>query len=125
MEKNLSFNSTVKNIEAVNPLFSRATVYILYTGVNRNNSYISRQAVESSLNTIFNVPVIGEFIEEKDNFGGHGGKLEITDNDIKFISTTKPYGVVPESANIYWENVTEKDGTVNEYLVVEGIYLWT
>lgn len=125
MEKNLKFNSIVKDVKKINPLFSSATVYTLYSGVNRNNSHMSKSVIENSLNSIFNIPIIGEFLEGKNNFGGHGGKLEITDTDVKYVSTTKPYGVVPESANIYWEDVTEKDGSVNEYLVVEGVYLWT
>ena len=49
-----------------------------------------------------------------DNFGGHGGKLEISDKGIKYVETTKPYGVVPESAEIAWEAVTEESGTVRE-----------
>ena len=125
MEKVVKFNATIQDIKRINPLFSRGKVYVLYTGHNRNNSYLSKESVERSLHTIYNIPIVGEFYEEKNNFGGHGGKLEITEEDIKWTMTTIPYGVVPESAEIYWENVTEKDGTVNEYLVVDGIYLWS
>lgn len=123
----MKFNSIVKDVQVkkFNPLFSDAKVYVLYTGHNRNNSYFSKQAILDSLDSIYNIPVIGEYLVEKENFGGHGGKLEITDNDIKYIQTTVPYGVVPSDVNVYWENVTEKDGTVNEYLVLDGVKLWT
>lgn len=123
----MKFNSIVKDVQVkkFNPLFSDAKVYVLYTGLNRNNSYFSKQAILDSLDSIYNIPVIGEFLVEKDNFGGHGGKLEITDNDVKYIQTTVPYGVVPSDVKIYWENVEEKNGTVNEYLVLDGVKLWT
>ncbi len=125
MEKNLRFNSTLTEVKKVNPLFSRGKAYILYEGINRNNSHLGRESIEKAIPSIYNIPIVGEYIEESDNFGGHGGKIEITDTDIKFKVTTKPYGVIPESANIYWEDVTEKDGTVRSYLVADGIYLWS
>lgn len=127
MGTTMKFNSIVKDVQVkkFNPLFSDAKVYVLYTGHSRNNTYFSKQAILDSLESIYNIPVIGEYLIEKDNFGGHGGKLEITDDDIKYIQTTVPYGVVPSDVKIYWEDVVEKDGTVNEYLVLDGVKLWT
>ncbi|WP_144509959.1 hypothetical protein [Bacillus sp. FJAT-22090] len=125
MEKALRFNSEIQSIEKINPLFSRATIRVLYTGHNRNGSYFSKESVESSIGSIYNIPIIGEYIEETDNFGGHGASIEFKDNDIKLVYSTKPYGVVPESAQVYWENVKESDGTINEYLTIDGAYLWT
>ena len=107
------------------PQFTKVKARILYTGENRNNSYITDSAVQKALPTLFNIPIIGEYNESTDNFGSHGGKLEITDEEVKFIQTTVPYGVVPESAEISWETVTEKDGTVRNYLVADGALLWT
>ena len=125
MEKYLKYNSVLTNVEKVNPLFSKAKARILYTGLNRNNSYFTKESVEKSLHTIYNTPVIGEYLVEKDNFGTHGGKIEIQDDSVKYVQTTVPYGVVSSDAKIYWEDVTEDDDTVREYLVVDGIYLWT
>ncbi len=112
------------NIEKINPLFSKVKIRIAYTGENRNNSYISKEAFEKALPTIYNCPIIGEFIEAIDDFGSHGGKIEISDKDIKYIHTTKPYGVINENSEITWEDVVEEDGTVNTYLCATG-YLWT
>lgn len=112
------------NIEKVNPLFSKVKIRIAYTGENRNNSYISKEAFEKALPTIYNCPIIGEFVETVEDFGGHGGKIEISDKDIKYIHTTKPYGVINESSEITWEDIVEENGTVNTYLCVTG-YLWT
>lgn len=125
MKEATRFSVSFENVEKVNPLFSRASVRVLYKGLNRNNSHFSKESIDKALPSIFNIPIVGEFLQDKDNFGGHGGKLEITEDEIKFISTTIPYGLVPESANIYWESVTEKNGEINEYLVVDGAYLWT
>lgn len=117
------------NITEKNPLFSDAKIYVMYHGENRNNSHISKEDVDRAINSIYNIPIVGEFIEddngeEDSNFGGHGGKLIIDDNGAKFIQTTKPMGVVPESANVYWEVVKDEKGRDREYLVVEGALLW-
>lgn len=112
------------NIEEINPLFSKVKIKIAYTGINRNNSYISKDAFEKALPTIYNCPIIGEFIETTDDFGSHGGKIEISDQGIKYIQTTKPYGVINENSEITWEDVIEEDGTINTYLCATG-YLWT
>lgn len=125
MKKTLRFNSIVKEVEQINPLFSKVKIYVMYDGVNRNGSYMSKEAINNALYSIYNIPIVGEYYEDKDNFGGHGGKLELSDEGIKYIVTTKPYGVVPESAEVYWEQVTEEDGQVHDYLVVDGAYLWT
>lgn len=125
MEKILRFEANIQNVEKINPLFSKARIRVLYPGINRNNTNISKEAIEEAIPSLYNIPIVGEYLEEKDNFGSHGGKIEITEDDIKFVQTTKPYGVVAESAKIYWENITENDGTVHEYLVIDGAYLWT
>lgn len=121
----MKFNAAISNIKQVNPLFSECNIKVLYAGANRNKSFISKQSVDRALPTIYNIPIVGEFLEKKEDFGTHGGKVEITDQEIKFVQTTKPYGVVPESATIYWQPIAEKDGVVNEYLIIEGAYLWT
>jgi hypothetical protein len=125
VQKTMRFEFNISNVEKINPLFSKAIVRVAYHGINRNNSYISKETFNKAIPTLFNIPVVGEYLESKDNFGGHGGKLEISDEGIKWIQTTKPYGVVGENAKVYWEEVTEKDGSVHEYLTVDGVYLWT
>lgn len=124
-EKNIRFNSTVTEVEKINPLFSRASIRALYVGCNRNGSHFSKEVVEDAIKTIYNVPIVGEYLEEKDNFGGHGGELVIKDDEISLKVTTMPYGVIPESATVRWEIIQEKDGTYNEYLIIDGAYLWS
>lgn len=108
-----------------NPLFSRAKVFVMYHGKNPNGTIISKDAVERNIHTIKNIPIVGEFSREVENFKGHGGALELDEyGDIEFIHTTSPLGVIPESANVYWEIVKDNKDIEREYLVVDGAYIW-
>lgn len=108
-----------------NPLFSKAKVLVMYHGKNPNGTIISKDAVERNIHTIKNIPIVGEFSREVENFKGHGGALELDEyGDIEFIHTTSPLGVIPESANIYWETVKDSKDIEREYLVVDGAYIW-
>ncbi|QOV08233.1 putative prohead protease [Bacillus phage Kirov] len=123
MGKKLDFQSSISEVKQINPTFSTCKVRVLYTGKNRNMSIITREAVDKALPTIYNIPIVGEFMVENQDYKGHGGKLDL--DSYKFIHTTKPYGVVPESAKYGWETVKGADGQVREYLTIEGCYLWT
>lgn len=113
------------NVKKINPLFSKSSVRVLYTGLNRNNSFFSKEVVEKNIYSMFGIPIVGEYFDDVENFGGHGGKIEVKDDSVEWVHTTLPYGHVPESATIYWEEVTEENGDVNEYLVVDDALLWT
>lgn len=123
MFKSLKFETEISDIKQVNPLFSTCRVKVMYHGENNNGSYISKESTERALPTIKNIPIVGEFSEENGDFKGHGGSIDL--DTYKYIHTTKPYGVVPESATYSWEEVKQWDGTVKEYLVIDGCYLWT
>ena len=86
-------------------------------------SIITKDAVEKALPTLKNIPIVGEYSEENKDYKGHGGAISM--DDYRFIHTTKPYGVVPESATYSWEEVKGRDGTIREYLTIDGCYLWT
>lgn len=118
------FNIEISNVEPVNDLFSKCFIKILYPGLNQNNVYIDKEVANEMAKTLYNIPIVGEFIETVEDFKDHGGRIEITSEDIKFIQTTKPYGFVPEGTEIGWQNVIEADGTTNEYLTCIG-FLWT
>lgn len=123
-KKLLDFTGTkISDVKQINPLFSACKVRVLYTGKNRNMSTISKDAVEKALPSIIGVPIVGEFSMENKDYKGHGGAIDLDSYD--FIHTTKPYGFVPESATFSWEEVKTKDGSIREYLTVDGCYLWT
>jgi len=123
LTKLLDFQASISDVKQVNPLFSTCKVRVLYTGKNRNMSIITKDSVEKALPTLKNIPIVGEYSEENKDYKGHGGKIDL--DSYKYIHTTKPYGVVPESATWSWEDVKARDGSTREYLVIEGCYLWT
>lgn len=120
-KKKLQFESSIVNITPINPSFARAYCRIGYAGRNRNGTYISKEAFENAISTLYYVPVVGEWLKERDNFGGHGGKIEIHNNDVKYIDTTIPYGCVGSKEDINWRWETAEDG--REYFTVD-IFLW-
>lgn len=123
MVKNITTSSLnvkfEKTDEYIHPEFTKVKVYIATYGVNRNRSNITKEAFINALDSLRNIPLVGEFSEQIEDFKGHGGKLEITDDGIKYVQTTKPYGVIPESCNPRWEIINGE-----EYLVCDAI-VWT
>ena len=115
----------IKDSEFQHPEITKAECLVAYHGENRNGSFISRETFEKEavMNSLKGIPVVGEYWEKSDNFKGHGGKLEISDDGIEYVMTTKPYGAVVDP-NPRWAKITEEDGTVHEYLAVD-VYLWT
>ena len=128
IDKKQNFTSKIysQDIEKVNPFFSKVKIYVLYEGLNRNGSYLSRNAIERAIPTLYNIPIVGEYLVEEQNFSGHGAKVvKDEQGEYQMVLSTRPYGVVPESAKIYWETVNEDDGTQRDYLVVDGAFLWS
>lgn len=123
--KNISvnFNFEIKEISEINKSFALAKVAIAYAGRNRNMSAISKDAFEKALPTLKNVPLVGRYDSSEHCFGGHDIKVISENNEVQIVNATTPFGVVPESANQYWEDVIEQDGTVTEYLFTDVI-LW-
>lgn len=110
--------------QSLSPLFSLAKIYVMHTGKNVNGSIISKEAVERNIESIKNIPIVGEYVREDKNFKGHGGELTIEDNDIVYLNTTVPIGVIPQNAETYWEIVTDDYGEEQEYLVVDNALIW-
>jgi hypothetical protein len=118
MKKKLDFQAKISDVETLNPNFSVCKIRVLYTGRNRNMTLITKEAVEKALPTLLNIPIVGEFSQEKGDFKGHGGAIDMDSFD--FIHTTKAYGVVPTDATYEWETVGGR-----EYLTISGCLLWT
>jgi hypothetical protein len=115
-----NFNVQIKEVEKVNPLFSKCKIYICYSDLNRNNSDIPKNVISDALYSLYGVPIVGEFSKSKGDFLDHGGAIEIDENgNYEYVTTTIPYGYINETSEIQWETV---DG--EEYLTATG-YLWT
>lgn len=120
--KSGKFNLDIKS--SLSPLFSVAKIYVMYLGKNPNGSIFEKDVIMRNIESIKNIPIVGEYFREKDNFGDHGGDITVEDDEISFIETTSPIGLVPENAVFKWESVVDKYGEEREYLVVENAYIW-
>lgn len=116
----INYTSDISDIRDIdNPSFARASLLVCYTGRNRNGSYISREAIESAMPTIYNCPVVCNYDIDTDTIGGHDVKYVADDNGtVAMMNMTDGVGVVPESAK--WDFVARKDGDAeHEYLRVD------
>lgn len=126
MEKeniNIVYQSSIDKIVEVNSSFDRGILKVAYTGKNRNKSFISKEAFERSIDTIYNCPVVCNYNRETDSIGSHDVDIVKTSKGMKIVNITQPVGLVPESANYWWEYIEEDNGDVHEYLCVDVI-LW-
>ena len=113
------------NLQPLNPLISRCEIKVLYTGINRNRSFITKEVATKMANSLPGTPIVGEFFYETGDFGDHGQEELVIDKDgVRFVKETVPYGFVPTDAKVWWKNFIDKDGVEREYMVTEG-YLWT
>lgn len=119
------YDSSLTDMQEVNSSFDRATLQIAYAGKNRNGSYISREAFENSIRSIYNCPIVCAYDRETDTLGGHD--VELVNNtgagEYEIVNVTTPVGVIPESAKVFWRMVEEADGTEHEYLCAEAL-IW-
>ena len=121
---NMTYASTLTDLCEVNSSFDRGILRIAYAGANRNHSFISKDAFERSIKTIYNCPIVCNYNRETDELGGHDIELvRDTSGELQIVNSTTPIGVIPESSKVWWGSVTEEDGRQNEYLFAEAL-LW-
>ena len=120
----LTYSSSLSNLCEINSSFDTGVLRVAYTDANRNGSFISKDAYERCIKTIYNCPVVCNYNRDDDSIGGHDSEIVSTeDGGLRLVNITQPVGVIPESANYYWENITEENGSVHEYLCVD-VLLW-
>lgn len=116
------------NINSINPLVSKCEIKVLYVGENRNRSFISKEVAIEMAQTLPGCPIVGYYIENKEDFGDHGEQIIIDGEGVKFKKLTKPYGFVAPDSKIWFQEFQDTDEfgnvTTREYLMTEG-YLWT
>lgn len=119
----IEFSSSLSNVVEVNPSFDSAKLRIAYTGKNRNNSFISKEAFERAIPTMYNCPVVANYIRESDEIGSHDGEfVKDSNGNTKYVNITQPVGMIPESAQYSWE-IVEDNGVIHQYLCTDVI-LW-
>ena len=121
---NLTYASKISDFCKINSSFDKAVLRICYAGKNRNNSYLSKQTIERCIPTLYNCPVVCNYDRDSDTLGGHDIEvIPSTDGTPRIVNVTTPVGVIPESANIWFEDVEEEDGSSHEYLCAD-VLLW-
>lgn len=121
---NLTFSSSIADIVAKNQSFDSCVIRIAYVGENRNKTFISKEAFESALPSIYCCPIVCNYDVASDTLGGHDIELVKDDKGaLKLINATTPIGCIPESAKVWFENYTGDDGIEREYLYAEAL-LW-
>lgn len=118
-------DASIYDLREVNSSFASGKLRVLYTGANRNGSYISREAVEAALPTLYNVPIVCHYMPDENLIGGHDVSLEKDeDGNVDLVNLTEPCGVVPEHAKFRFVNDCDADGNEHEYLEIDGVILW-
>ena len=121
---NMTYASSLTDLREANSSFDYGVLRICYTGENRNHTSISKEALERSIHSIYDCPIVCNYNRDTDSLGGHDIELvRYDDGSMRIVNVTAPIGCVPESARVWFENYTEEDGTENEYLYTE-VLLW-
>lgn len=121
-EKTIVFSSSLDNWREANSSFDVGELRIAYHGKNRNKSYISKEAFEEAIPSIYNCPIVCNYNRESDSIGGHDVEFVKTDNAVKMVNVTQPVGIVPESAEYSWKEIEEPNGETHEYLCVDALF---
>lgn len=123
--------STIKQPEFINltqndmnPGITNCDIKVLYIGENRNRSYISREVATEMAKSLRGTPIVGHYIESKEDFSDHGDQIIIDGEGVKFNKLTIPYGFVATDAKVWFQTFADDEQVEREYLMTQG-YLWT
>ena len=119
----LIFRSSLDNTKEVNSSFDRGVLRIAYHGPNRNGTFISKEAFEAGIPSLFNCPIVCNYDRDADAIGEHDIELVRDERGMRIVNLTEPVGVIPESARVWWETFEEDDGKTHEYLCAEAL-IW-
>lgn len=120
---NVVFKSAIADWTDVNSSFDKGVLRIAYHGKNRNQMFISKKAFNGAIKSVFNCPVVCNYIRETDSVGAHDVDIIKKDGEVRMVNITTPVGVVPESANVWWDEIPEESGEIHEYLCTD-ILIW-
>ena len=114
------------NITPLNPLISKCQIKVCYVGdePNRNRSIITKETAKQMANSLPGCPIVGFFIEEKNDFEEHNRIIDISNGQFKIKDTTRPYGFVDLGAKVWFQKFLDDGMNEREYMMTEG-WLWT
>lgn len=114
--------------DALNPGISKCEIKVLYLGGNRNGSYIDKNTAIQMANSLPGCPIVGAYLENKEDFGDHGHVMTIEDGEVRFSCKTVPYGFVDPAAKVWFQTFIDTDEfgeeIEREYMMTTG-FLWT
>lgn len=104
--------------------FLKLKLYAISDTVNRNGSEFLRDGFEESIPTIYNKPILAYFNKGIDDTEEHNSRVDIDQYgdvfyDYDYDGAEKPVGVIPESAEIYVEQIDGKN-----WVVINSAYVW-
>lgn len=105
--------------------FLKLKLYAISDTVNRNGSEFLREGFEESIPTIYNKPILAYFNKKMDDTEEHNSRVDVDRYgdvfyDYDYDGAEKPVGVIPESAEIYVEQLDGKN-----WVVINSAYIWT
>ena len=85
-------------------MISKCQIKVCYVGEepNRNGTIITKDVARELANSLPGSPIVGFFNENKEDFEEHNWELKLQDGEIKFESTTRPYGFVDLGAKVWF-----------------------
>lgn len=132
INKTMKFSTNIdiipSSIHKLNPQFSLCDIDVMYMDDNRNMTSIPLNVVKDALYSLYGVPIVGEWIEEENRFGGHGQSIEFKDGKIIEKVSTKPIGFVTKEAVDNASFIEKKLPNGHEsktWLHLEKCILWT
>lgn len=124
--KRMNVKSTVTfsqiRYEEQNPSFATAVMKIMAVGQVANKTVFPKEAIIQALPTLKNTPLVSLYKVERDDLGGHETSYLIKNGKMKLTYGTDAIGVIPESAQ-QWFEVFEENGQQVEYLMSE-VLIW-
>lgn len=114
----------ITNLKDINESFASGTLKIMYLGKNRNGSSFTKEAVLNALPSLYNVPIVANYVREEDEIKGHDIDIVRKGDDIVIVNATQPCGVIPEHAKFRFEILFDSSGECHEYLVADDVILW-
>ena len=132
INKTMKYNTNIdiipSSVHKLNPQFSLCDIDVMYMDDNRNMTSIPLNVVKDALYSLYGVPIVGEWIEEENRFGGHGQSIEFKDGKIIEKVSTKPIGFVTKEAVDNASFIEKKLPNGHEsktWLHLEKCILWT
>ena len=86
MKKRLNFETSLINYSETNSGFAKVKISIMTHEQVANGTHFKKDVIDNRKKNLNYLPVIGQFKKEDEDFGTHGEKIEITDDDFKIIT---------------------------------------